>query len=61
MDAQLVVYAFDKEENLILLDSKLVVCARLGFIVVGGLEDGDVRLWIVGHVGGGQVKVTVSI
>ena len=53
VDAQLVVHAFDKEENLVLLDSKFVVCTWLGLVVVGGLEDSDVRLWIVGHVGGG--------
>lgn len=53
MDAQLVVHAFDEEENLVLLDSKFVVCARLWLVVVGGLEDSDVRLWIVGHVGEG--------
>ena len=53
VDAQLVVHAFDQEENLVLFDSKFVFCARLGLVVVGGLEDGDVRLWIVGHVGGG--------
>ena len=62
VDTQLVVHAFDKEENLVLLDSELVVCVWLGFVVVCRLEDGEVGFWIVGHVEGRyQVKVAVAI
>jgi hypothetical protein len=49
--AQLVVYTLNEKENLVLLDSEFIVCVRLGFVVVGGLEDGEVCFWIVGHVG----------
>ena len=60
--AQLVVHTFDKEENLVLLNGDLFVCVWLGFVVVGGLEDGEVGFWIVGHVEGGvRIKVTVVI
>lgn len=62
VDAQLVVYAFDEEENLVLLDSELVARVWLGLVVVGGLEDGEVGFWVVGHVEGRcQVEVTVAI
>ena len=48
--AQLVVYTFNEEEDLVLLDSELVVCVWLWLVVVGGLEDGEVSFWIVWHV-----------
>jgi len=51
-DAQLVVHTFDEEEKLVLLERKLVVCVWLGLVVVGGLEDGEVGFWVVGHVEG---------
>ena len=50
MDTQLVVHTFDEEENLVLLDSELVVCVRLWLVVVCRLENGEVGFWIVGHV-----------
>jgi hypothetical protein len=60
--AQLVVHTFDEEENLVLLDSEFFICVWLGFVVVGGLEDGEVGFWIVGHVEEGvRFEVTVVI
>ena len=59
--AQLVVYTLNEKENLVLLNSNLIFCVRLWFIVVGGPEDGEVSFWIVGHEGRDWVKVTVLI
>lgn len=61
-DTQLVVHTFDEEENLVFLDSELVICVWLGFVVVDRLEYGKVGFWILGHVEARcQVEVTVAI
>lgn len=50
--AQLVVYTFNEEEDLVLLDGEFFICIWLRFVVISGLEEGEVCFWIVGHVGG---------
>ena len=61
VDIQLIVYTFNEEENLVLLDGELVIYVRLGLVVVDRLEDSEVGLWIVGHSVEGRCQVEVAV